>query len=77
MVEHAEEHGAISDENHWAYPLIENFRRRAAKSKKSLTQIFRAEYRPGESACFISWSLLQRPKWIVIHYVKKFVKESQ
>jgi hypothetical protein len=55
MVEHAEEHGAISDENHWAYPLIENFRRRAAKSKKSLTQIFRAEFRPGESACFISW----------------------
>ena len=25
----------------------------------------------------ISWSLLQRQKWIVTYYIKKFVKESQ
>mgnify|MGYP001420329692 CR=1 FL=1 len=27
--------------------------------------------------CYISWSLLQRQKWIVIYYVKDLVKESQ
>jgi hypothetical protein len=38
---------------------MENFRRRHANSRggkqKSITQIFDAEYRPGDSSCFVSW----------------------
>ena len=55
MVEHAEEHGAITDTSHWAYPLIENFRRRHTKKKKSIIEIFKADYRKGDSSCFVSW----------------------
>lgn len=55
MIEHAEEHGAITDSDHWAYPIIENFRRRHAKSKKSITQIFEAQFRKGDTECWVSW----------------------
>jgi hypothetical protein len=48
MVEHVSIDRTVSDRNHWAFPIFEQFRKKYSKSKKGIAGIFDAEFRKGD-----------------------------